>query len=425
MRWLALLGLLLIWATSATADSHSSVTSERSARSIDDVKQIVFAVRKPGDDGHWYANFAYYAESTERKTYRPGGRLCALDMETGKVRVLVDDPQGGVRDPAVHYDGRTIVFSYRKGESDHYHLYTIQSDGTNLKQLTDGNYDDIEPCWLPDGGIAFVSSRCKRWVQCWLTQVAVLYRCNADGSNITQLSSNVEHDNTPWVLPDGRILYQRWEYVDRSQVHFHHLWTMNPDGTGVMVYFGNQQGGTVMIDAKPIPDTDKVVAIFSPGHGQREHAGVVTIVDPDSGPDHQPSAKRVHPDGAMRDPYALSEDQFIAARNHEMLLLGRDGSLKQLHTLSEEDRKAGFHLPEPRPLIERQRETIIAPRTAPQQTTGRLVLADIYEGRNMGGIARGEIRKLLVLETLPKPINYTGGMDPLSYGGTFTVERIL
>ncbi len=37
----------------------------------------------------------------------------------------------------------------------------------------------------------------------------------------------------------------------------------------------------------------------------------------------------------------------------------------------------------------------------------------------------GEIKKLLVLETLPKPINYTGGMDPLTYGGSFTLERVM
>ena len=33
------------------------------------------------------------------------------------------------------------------------------------------------------------------------------------------------------MLPDGRILFTRWKYVDRSQISFHHLWTMNPDGT--------------------------------------------------------------------------------------------------------------------------------------------------------------------------------------------------
>jgi len=72
--------------------------------------------------------------------------------------------------------------------------------------LTDGGgpYDDYEPCWLPDGGLVFVSSRCKRWVNCWLTQVAILHRCDRDGRNVQVVSANIEHDNTPWVLSDGR-----------------------------------------------------------------------------------------------------------------------------------------------------------------------------------------------------------------------------
>lgn len=65
----------------------------------------------------------------------------------------------------------------------------------------------------------------------WYTQVGVLHRCNADGSGLKQLSASIEHDNTPCVLPDGRILFMRWEYVDRSQVEYHALWTMNPDRT--------------------------------------------------------------------------------------------------------------------------------------------------------------------------------------------------
>ena len=43
----------------------------------------------------------------------------------------------------------------------------------------------------------------------------------------------------------------------------------------------------------------------------------------------------------------------------------------------------------------------------------------------MAGVAVGEIKKLLVLESLPMPIHYTGGMEPISFGGTFTLERIV
>jgi hypothetical protein len=68
-----------------------------------------------------------------------------------------------------------------------------------------------------------VSSRTKRWVNCWLTPVATMHRCASDGRGIHPISANIEHDNTPWPLPDGCLLFTRWEYIDRSQVHFHHL----------------------------------------------------------------------------------------------------------------------------------------------------------------------------------------------------------
>jgi hydrazine synthase alpha subunit-like protein/WD40 repeat protein len=389
------------------------------------VQEIVFAVRKPGPDGHWYANISYYAQNENDMTYVPGGRLCKVNIRTGKVTTLIDDPKGGVRDPVVHYNGQTILFSWRKGESKHYHLYRINADGTDLRQLTDGGFDDFEPCFLPDGGIMFVSTRCKRWVNCWLTQVAVLTRCDSDGNNIRMISSNLEHDNTPWVLPDGRVLYQRWEYVDRSQVHYHHLWTTNPDGTGQMVYYGNQHPGIVMIDAKPIPHTDKVVALFSPGHGRREHAGAVVVIDPSAGPDNHSCVRTIDAQDNFRDPWPFSEQAFMVARSAEILLMDGQGQVATLHRLSAADTEAGYQVHEPRPIITHRRERVIPQRIDPDQGTGQLILANVYAGRNMADVEPGEIKKLLVIESLPKPINYTGGMDPLSYGGTFTLERIV
>lgn len=394
------------------------------------VTDIVFAVRQIVPE-HWYANFGYYAADghsyfgNANTLYRDGGRLCRLELASGKVTTLLDDPKGGVRDPQVHYDGRRILFAYRRGDTPNYHLYEILSDGTGLRQLTDGPYDDFEPTYLPDGDIAFVSSRCRRWVNCWLTQVAVLYRCNADGQAIRPLSSNNEHDNTPWPLPDGRLLYTRWEYVDRSQVDYHHLWVTNPDGTGQMILYGNLHPGTVMIDAKPIPGSDRIVASFSPGHGQTEHEGAIALVDPSAGPDDPQAAQRVSREQNYRDPWAFSEECFMAARGDSIVLMDRTGATHELFRLSREDIQAGLHCHEPRPLTPRPREAVLPTRLRPGVATGRLMLANVYEGRHMTGVTPGEIKKLLLLESLPKPINYTGGMDPLSYGGTFTLERVL
>ncbi len=391
-----------------------------------DIDHIVFAARALNQtDGHWYANFGYYAHDPKRKAYAEGAKLYRLNLATGGLTELLVDPKGGVRDPQLSYDGRKILFSYRPGGTEHYHLYEIDADGSGLRQLTRGPFDDFEASYLPDGGIIFVSSRCNRWVNCWLTQVAVLHRCNADGTDIRALSSNNEQDNTPWPLADGRVLYTRWEYVDRSQVHFHHLWTANPDGTEQMTWFGNLHPGITMIDAKPIPGTDKIVASFSPGHGRREHDGVVTVVDPKLGPDRKESARSISKTSNFRDPWAFSEECFLAASRGTLVVMDGMGRTEEILKLPAADLAAGLECHEPRPLVSRPREFVLAPRPRLEEANGRMLLADVNQGRNMAGVKPGEIKKLLVLETLPMPIHYTGGMEPISYGGTFTLERIL
>ena len=400
------------------------------------VREIVFAVRVPGRD-HWYVTFGHYSDHSRYPKergwkfedgvywgYGEGGRLCALNLRTGKVRILLDDPKGGVRDPQVHYSGKKILFSYRRGGQHYYHLYEIKADGTGLRQLTDGPYDDLEPTYCPDGSIVFCSSRCRRFVNCWYTQVATLYRCEGDGSNIRMLSSNNDHDNTPWPLPDGRILYMRWEYVDRSQVHFHHLWTMNPDGTEQMVFFGNLFGGIAMLDAKPIPGSRKIVASFSPGHGRPEHLGHVTVVDPSLGPDIPQAARRISRDANWKDPYAFSEDCFLVAHPRGIFLMDGKGRTELVYQLPPAEQRK-FQCHEPRPLIPRPRERIIPPRVDLSKPTGTLYLSDIYHGRKMATVERGTIKKLLVLQQLPKPINYSGGMEPLTIGGSFTLAEVL
>ncbi len=398
-------------------------------------EEIVFATRVPGRD-HWYVTFGNYAsflpEPTDRAFkkedgvlwgYGEGARLCRLNLRTGKLTVLLEDMKGGIRDPQLHYDGQKILFAYRKGGEHPFHLYEIAIDGTELKQLTNGPDDDIEPTYCPDGSIVFCSSRCRRFVNCWHTRVASLYRCDGDGSNIRMLSSNNDHDNTPWVLPDGRVLYMRWEYVDRSQVHFHHLWTMNPDGTDQMVYYGNQHGGIAMLDAKPIPNTNKVVVSFSPGHGRPEHYGHVTVVDSTHGPDDLNAAKRISKDAAWKDPYAFTEDCFLVAHRKGLFVMDGAGKRELIYELPEQDRFMECN--EPRPLRGRPRERVIAPRTDLAKSTGRLILENVYHGRKMNGLKPGTIKKLLVLQQLPKPVNFSGGMQPLTIGGSFTLAKIV
>jgi hypothetical protein len=406
---------------------------EKALRAMNGAEEIVFAVHALYEDGHYYANFGHWSLDPNKMMYCPGGtRLCKLNLRTQRLTVLLEDREGSVRDPRVHYDGGKILFSYRKGGAKHYHLYEINTDGTNLKELTSGPWDDIEPAYLPDGGIIFSSSRCKRFVACWFTPVAVLHRMDADGSNLRILTSSLLHENTPAVLPDGRVMYTRWEYVDRSVLRFHGLWTMNPDGTNQTILFGNQQPPgrwVVMIDAMPIPGTSNVAAIFSPHHGNREHSGNVMIVDPKAGPNDPRRARQISPlvqmengwmggrDG-FRDPYPLSEDCFLVARDKSLLILDAQGATQEVYRAEE-------MLHDPRVIRRRPREPVMPPRSDLRETTGRLVLADIYHGRDMQGVKPGTIKKLLVLEQLVKPISFGGAQQGISMNGAYTIKRVL
>ena len=396
-------------------------------------RDIIFAQRVSGRD-HWYGNFGNYCDDSPYThgfkfeddvwwAYGEGASLCSLDLKTGQIKTLLNDERGGVRDPQVHYSGQKILFSYRKGGEHEYHLYEINVDGTGLTKLTDGRDDDFEPTYMPDGSIMFCSSRCHRYVPCWRTRVATLYRCEADGSGIRMISSNGEQENTPWMLPDGRVLYMRWEYVDRNQLAFHHLWTVNPDGTGVMVYYGNERPGGVIIDAKPIPGTRKVVASFSPGHGVAEHMGKIVEIDPSAGPDDSKSVRVISSGKTLyRDPYPISSELFLVCDRAGIHLMNSRGNLETIYKNSANSKMESH---EPRPLVPREREVVIPSRIDLSATTGHLMLKDVYTGRNMAGVERGEIKKLLVLEQLPKPVNCSGGQEPLSIGGTFLLERIL
>jgi len=415
---LLLMGCFAMLFTGRAAGAEGSAAADALIKH--GVREIVFAERPFGRDGHWYANFAYAFNGPRSPMYTNGSRLAKLDVKSGKVTTILEDKTGSIRDPKVHYDAKKILFSYRKGGTAQFHLYEINVDGSGLKQLTDGIYDDLEATYLPDGGIAFVSGRAKRWVNCWLVQVAVLYRCDGDGKNIRQLSANIEQDNTPWVLHDGRLIFTRWEYVDRSQVRFHHLWSCNPDGTNAAAYFGNMHPDSVFIDAKAIPNSDRVVFINSPGHGAREHAGYLSTVTDKQGPDDKTAMKRIG-NVRCRDPYAVSSDCFIVATGNQINVVNGSGKVMRLHS-------SKIQVSEPRPIIKTKRQRVIPSRVDLSKATGTLVLNNVYIGRKMGGIRKGEIKKLMVLETLPKPLNYGSGYHdfiPISHGGTFTLARIV
>ena len=143
----------------------------------------------------------------------------------------------------------------RRGRDDDYHIYEVDADGRNLRQLTSSRMTaDIGPAYLPDGRIVFSSTRDVKYCQCNRHICPNLFVMDADGGNVLQIGHNNLPELHASLLPDGRILYDRWEYVDRQFGPSFGLWTCNPDGTNHALYYGsNAWSPGAMIDARRDP----------------------------------------------------------------------------------------------------------------------------------------------------------------------------
>ena len=173
--------------------------------------------------------------------YRPGGGIYVLApvRPDGRAQLIFDAKEGIVRDPEVSYDGRRVLFSYRRAVDDYYHIHEMNVDGSGLRQVTSGPFHDLDPFYLPDGRIGMTSTRCKSRALCFWVRAATLFSMNADGTDIRPLTGNNVSEFTPQMLPDGRILYTRWEYMDKSAIFVQSLWSILPDGTRAQQIFGN------------------------------------------------------------------------------------------------------------------------------------------------------------------------------------------
>ena len=252
-------------------------------------EDILVVKRKPLNISHVYV---YHVEG-----FRPGGGLYIFSPAKEELKCIFDAGKDGMITTAdLSYDGKQVVFALRRGglvganpvahiedisrykdEASNYHVFTIGIDGKGLKQLTRGSYNNLDPCWLPDGGIAFISDRKPAYAYCYVVTSPVLYRMEADGSKQRRLSANYLMDFTPSVLDDGRIIYTRWEYVDRAACPIQSLWAINPDGTGLAGFYGTRVSapGTFMA-APPAPGTSRAIATAT-NHNGTCRGGIVAI----------------------------------------------------------------------------------------------------------------------------------------------------
>ena len=370
-------------------------------------------------------------------TQAPGAAPTPKDPKGAKqdlpgVRTLLAMPEGIVRDPDISFDGRKILFAMRRDRKDDYHVYEINADGTDLKQLTYGSgTSDIDPIYLPDGRILFSSSREPKYCMCNRHIMCNLYTMDADGANIQQIGHSTLHEGHASLLPDGRVLYDRWEYVDRNFGDAQGLWTVNPDGTSHVVYYGNNTGSPgAKLEARPIPGTELVLCTFSSCHDRPW--GALAILDRGKGVDGREPVLRTWPADAINlvnqtggydtfsgvrtkyeDPCPLSENYFLCSR---MTGKGEQMGLYLLDTFGNEIllHVEGEGCFDPMPLAARPRPPVIPSRIDLTQPDGTFYVSDVYEGTGMSKVKPGAIKSLRVVRS-PEKRFWTGpGWD----GGT-------
>ncbi|OGV62982.1 MAG: hypothetical protein A2283_12930, partial [Lentisphaerae bacterium RIFOXYA12_FULL_48_11] len=441
-------------------------------------KDLLFIKRYTYNSKHYYDDFQHII--------RWGGDLCVLSLSNQHVRQLAPQLDGGAFDSCdVSFDARRIVFGYRRPKAEGFRIYEVGADGSGLRQVIqppadedrqiathgktsygDGFYglmgykfwtDDVHPCYLPDGGICFASTRCQHGVLCTPNHYlacTTLYRCNADGGEVVPISQGMLSEFTPTMMEDGRILYNRWEYVYKGIAAVQPLWVMRPDGSGSEEYYGdNVANPGVLWQARQIPGNPRLAVCIGCGH-EPMGVGQVLLLDMNkSKRTHEPMLN-LTPDTKVeglrglykrrngrwqedvygpfyRDPYPLSGPDgrgagkfFLVSCNSDrryndpsgygIYLLDVFGNLVPIYSDPE------ISCWQPMPLSPRKRppvltqlagkgmgddstRTVKAGMVVPSsdKATATMFVSDVYRG--LDGVKPGTVKYLRVMEQIPKP----------------------
>jgi hypothetical protein len=364
-------------------------------------------------------------------------------------------PTGSYEHLDVSFDGRRILFAFcpvavrprdREEHRDHfYHLYEMSDEGTNLRQVTEGPYDDFSPRWLPCGQIVFISTRRGGYHRCGRgpCPVHTLALSAGNGSPPRVISFHETHEWDPALLDDGRIVYTRWDYVDRDAVHFQQLWTARPDGSDVRIFYGNNTLNPVGVwEARAVPGSRQIMATAAAHHAMT--AGSIILVDPRRGHDGPRSITRLTPDAlfpesetpvgrwhntagvegpivepvesqrwpghSYRTAYPLSEEFFLAAYSYHPLVGEAEANAANLFGLYLVDRFGNKELLYRDLNISSLWPMPLRPRPMPPQASvaaksaagaeGTFFLQNVYA--SWPELPREPIRRLRIVEVLPK-----------------------
>jgi len=452
---------------------------------------LLYVARAPDTRGtHRYLERRQIIQEERHEAYQESGSaLKVVDLATGRTKTIVETAEGIIRNPSVHFDGHRILFSMSRDQDEFFNIFEVDL-GTSIKkpkQLTHASdVSDVDPIYLPDNSIVFASSRDLKYVPCDRQIVPQLFRMDADGTNIHQITRSTAHENQISLMPDGRILYSRWDYVDRNFGDGHCFWVTNPDGTNQTLIWGNNTTHpSAAWFARSIPGTGRILCILGTHHGSL--GGALAIIDPRVAIEGKESIMRTWPlevkerftqsqkaslenersssvrmsvrswspevrelwstDANMRmhrhdddlknvqpwynTPWPLSEKYFLCVRameRHEkaaIYLVDIFGNVIILH----ED-KAGCV--SPMPLAPSSRPILIPTRRDYGNGDGIFYIQNVYEGTHMKGIEPGTVKTIRVVEVLSKrglsdcgSWEGMGGQDPAVNWTEFNPKLVL
>jgi len=413
--------------------------------------EIVFIKRFPYTANHYYTEYL-------NTQWKPGGGIFILSLKDGSVRQVAAKLAGGVYGRFdISFDAKRIVFDWKRSHGEGYRIYEVNVDGSGLRQVLAAPKNeaelvaryrldyhngtvDMHPCYLPDGGIAFVSTRCQTSTLCHggdAFTTTVLYRMDADGGNLRQLSFGALSEFTPTVLSDGRIMYARWEYVDKGAVAVKCIWAMRPDGTDSTEIYGNDiDFPTTMIQARPIPGVPNNYVLLGCPHCPQNALGTILRIDMNKpirteepityltpevkilaeGGWHfrDPRSGRMVGDGGgkgplYRDPWPIDAERCLTAHKprgagsyapngYGLYLLEAPGKVVPFY------RDPKISCWQPVPLKARKRPPLLTSTHDPglaERNLARCIVTDVYHG--LEDVERGSIRHIRILEQVARP----------------------
>ena len=369
---------------------------------------------------------------------RPGGRLSTLFR-----------PEGGrfVGDVRLDFDARHLLFSMPR-PSGRWGVFECGTNGCDLHALPlidEPDVDNYDACYLPDGRIIFSSTAPFTGVPCvrGSGHVANLFRMELDG-RIRQLTVEQDHDWCPTVLPNGRVMYLRWEYTDLPHAFSRILFHMNPDGTEQMAFYGsNSYWPASMFYAKPLPgQPTKFVAVVG-GHHELPRMGDLVIFDVARGRFEADGAvqripgrgRKVEP--VMLDlpiaqtwpkflhPFPLSDKYFLVSCQPSAGAPWGIYLADVFDNLVPVCEAPGYALLEPVPLRQTARPPVLADKVDLQRRDAEVFLADVYAGPGLQGVARGTIKSMRLVSYHFAYQGMGGEPDAPGMDGPWDVKRVL